>query len=82
MGQQELTNVLRRQPVEPFRVSLTNGQTFDIHHPDMALVTRSSVHIGIPAGPPGKERASDVVIVSLIHVVKIEFLAAATPSSN
>src|SRR5689334_4533968 len=40
MTQEELHEAARHQPFEPFRLILTTGATFDIHHPDLIMVGR------------------------------------------
>ena len=71
----DIRTLTRKVPFEPFRVFLSNGQTFDIHHPDMILATLGSVHISVPS-PGGPSNVTDqAVIVSLYHVQKIEMLA-------
>jgi len=74
MNQDEILRLNRKQPFEPYRLVLTNGDRFDIRNPDMALVTRSSIHVGVPAAKSTTDAAREVAFVSLIHVVKVEFL--------
>lgn len=82
MRQGDLLEVLRRQPFEPFRLSLTNGKTFDIRHPDMAIVTKSTIHVGVPGTSGNGDKAEGVVIVSLLHVVQLNYLSQQSPSSK
>jgi hypothetical protein len=35
-----------RQPFQPVRVTLSSGQSYEIRHPEMALLTRTSLLIG------------------------------------
>jgi hypothetical protein len=67
----------------PFRVYLTTGETYDVHHPDMLLATLEAVHIAAPSpGAVGNDFGS-VRIVSLVHLVKIEYLPPlASANSN
>ncbi len=44
------------EPFRPFRIKMASGQIYDIRHPEMILVGRSSVRVyqvneGDPAGP-------------------------------
>lgn len=43
MRYQEMFEVLHRQPFQPFRIQLTNGQSRVILHPDFAGLLRTSV---------------------------------------
>jgi hypothetical protein len=75
--------VLQERPFRPFRLVLTGGVVHEIRHPEMAIVTPSTVFIGIPAPDAPAPAAGDVVIVSLLHVVQIEYLPSpATPAVN
>jgi len=70
MRHHELREVLREHPFEPFRVQLTNGSAYDVRHPEMALLTRHSLHVvdATRSGGP----TDRVVKCDLIHVVAIE----------
>jgi hypothetical protein len=83
MGANDILSIVRRQPFQPFRIVLTSGQTYDIRHPDMALVTRGSVHVSVPPPSEPEDPAKDVVYLSLFHVMKIVFLPEpATGTAN
>ena len=43
MRYQEMYEALHRQPFQPFRIQLTNGQSHVIRHPDFAGLLRTSV---------------------------------------
>lgn len=66
----ELQDVLRKQPFEPFRIQLTNGESYVVRHPEFASLTRSSIVVGIPAGKDGIP--DRFVQCDLLHVVAIE----------
>lgn len=72
MRPEDLLELLRTYPFEPFRVHLSDGASYDIHHPDMAIVERSKVIIGVPGreGPDGPMERT--VNCALIHVVRAE----------
>lgn len=75
MRAEELTEILRRQPFAPFRIHLTTGQTYDIRHPELVWVRRQCADIALDPDPKtGVIEHSDRV--SLLHVVRIEELAA------
>jgi len=70
---QDVQLAARRQPFEPFRVVLTTGDRYDIHHPDVIMVGRRSLIIGITKDE--KQTVYDQTIkVDLFHVVGIEDL--------
>lgn len=65
----------------PIRVYLSDGTTFDIKHSEMALLTRSTVDIGV-AEQEGSTIADRVVYCSLLHVMKVVNLDGQTSLSN
>jgi len=79
MSPEDLHLFTRRQPFEPFRIVLTDGKTYDVRHPDMLIATRRTAAIGVPseASQPTAER---IVTVSLLHIVRLEPIDAATPA--
>jgi hypothetical protein len=77
MRREELLRLLRSQPFRPFRLRLSNDTTYEIRHPDMAIVTLSAVYVGVPSPGATTAAADDIVIVSLLHVLTMEYLAPA-----
>ena len=72
MRPQDFREHLRTQPFRPFRVSLTDGRTYDVLHPELAMVGHSTVSIGLTR-PNASEPVYDrVVTVSLLHVMQLE----------
>ena len=81
MNREELHDTARRQPFEPFRITLTTGATYDIRHPDLIMVGRRSATIGITQDAAGI--AYDrTVKVDLLHIVAIEELTAPPTTSD
>jgi hypothetical protein len=81
MTQQELRAAARQTPFQPFRVILTTGAPYDIHHPDLIMVGQRSAVIGVTAN--ASETAYEHTIqVDLFHVVGIENLPVSPPSTN
>ncbi len=60
-----------KRPFEPFRICLTDGQRYDVRHPDLCLIDRSTVYVGVP-DPRRPGVAMDTHHVSLVHVVRFE----------
>ena len=69
MRPEELRGMLDRRPFEPFRLHISSGQSVDVKHPEMAIVSRSLVAVG-EGGQRGV--ADHIVHYNLLHVVKIE----------
>jgi hypothetical protein len=71
MRPEDLRDFNRRQPFTPYRIHVTDGQTYDIRHPDQALVLRSRVIVGVDAESGIADRVEHV---ALVHIVRIEEL--------
>jgi len=76
MTPQDITRLLERSPFVPFRLHLTNGQTFEVKHPDFVWVFRSRLELAVPAAGDRRimERAEHI---SLLHIARIEELPVA-----
>ena len=71
MSPRDIVKVVRRKPFVPFRITLTEGSTYEVRHPEFCMVSRDSVIIGLPNGDP-ESFAESTVIVDVSHVVKLE----------
>ena len=76
MTVQTFRELLALRPFKPFRLVMASGQTYDVRHPEMALLTRSDLLVGI-------DEADDWVpaefkICSLLHVSAIEPINSAS----
>jgi hypothetical protein len=81
MRPEDFRDSLRKQPFQPFRVTLTDGRTYEVHHPELAMVGRSVVILGL-AGPHEPEPVFDRhVTVSLLHIMQIEPIVPASEGS-
>ncbi len=67
----------RARPFRPFRVTLTNGEEFDIKHPELLLVGGGMVYLLREASRHPDQLDVPVVHAALTHVVKIEHLTSA-----
>ncbi len=82
MAPEELAGAVRNRPFIPFRVTLTEGSTYDIRHPELCMAGRRSAIIGI-AAPNDPDRLFDrSVTIDLLHIVKIEPIELTAPHTN
>jgi hypothetical protein len=79
MAPEELRDVLRHQPFEPFRLVMTDGAAYDIPHPDLLMVGRRSAIVGL-TGPSSQILYERTVKVDLLHIIRIEPLQASASS--
>ncbi len=70
MRMQDLQEALRKQPFEPFRIQLSNGQSHSVRHPESAGLTRSSVFVGLTSDDD--EVPDRMVQCDLLQVVAVE----------
>ena len=75
MTPENIQKFTRAQPFVPVRVTLANGEEFDIQHPDMMTAWGQMLYLLRPATPGTPSR---VVHASLAQLQKIESL---TPSA-
>lgn len=74
MTVQTFREMLARRPFQPVKLTLSSGQTFEIRHPEMAMLTRTSILIGTDVAEDGVPQ--EFKIISLLHVASMEPLDA------
>ena len=81
MRPDDFRELLKRRPLQVIRLHLSTGITFEIRHPELALVGRSFVEILSP--DPDVPLADDgrSIIINLLHIVQVEFIAL-SPSTQ
>ena len=50
MRPDDIRAFLQQKPFRPFRVTLTDGRSYEVRHPELSMVGRSTAAIGLP-GP-------------------------------
>jgi len=73
MTVQTFREMLARRPFQPVRLTMSSGQTYEIRHPEMAMLTRTSILVGVDLAPDGVP--AEFKILSLLHVTAIEPVA-------
>jgi hypothetical protein len=67
---EDLLDLLHRQPFSRLRLHLSTGMIFEIRHPEMAIVTRSTVYLEVdPHSPAGRP-----AVVALLHIAWVEVM--------
>jgi hypothetical protein len=69
MTVQTFRNLLTARPFRPFRLVMSSGERYEVRHPEMAMLTKSDMLVGIDVedGVPAEFK-----ICSLLHVTAIE----------
>ena len=70
MTVQTFREMLARRPFQPVKITLSSGQSYEIRHPEMALLTRTSLLVGTDVAEDGVP--AEFKILSLLHVTAIE----------
>jgi hypothetical protein len=79
MTVQTFRDLLAQRPFRPFRVVMSSGQSHEVRHPEMALLTRTDLLVGIDIADDGVP--AEFKICSLLHVTAIEPLSPAPASA-
>jgi len=87
MRPEDILEMLRKHPFEPFRIHLSDGVAFDVRHQDMAIVQPTtsplfsrgdqggSVAVPGPEGPDGP--AERTVHCAVTHIARAEVVNGA-----
>ncbi len=83
MEPQEIAAAVRRRPFTPFRLTLAEGSTYDVRHPEFCMVGKRSTIIGVAPLDETQQLFDHSVTLDLLHIVKLEPLETpAPPKSN
>lgn len=76
MTVQTFRDLLSEQPFRPFRMVMSSGQSYEVRHPEMAMLTKTDILVGLDAEADGVP--SRFKICSMLHVTAVEPLEAAS----
>jgi hypothetical protein len=77
---EELKQRLRTRPFQPFQVHVSDGRIYDIRYPEINLVFRAWLCIGIPEPKQDDPVAEHSVMVPLAWIIKLEPLPSPVDS--
>jgi hypothetical protein len=80
MTTQTFRELLLQRPFRPFRLVMSSGQTSEVRHPEMALLTRTDLLVGV--GETDEGVPAEFRICSLLRVASIEPVGVSPPKSN
>jgi len=75
MQPQDILALLREEPFKPFEIHLSDGSSYSVRHPAMAIVERSQMFVSLPAERSPDVPADKTVRLSLLHINRIEPIA-------
>jgi hypothetical protein len=70
MTVQTFRELLSARPFQPFRLVMSSGKEYEVRHPEMALLTRSDILVGVGEADDGVP--AEFRICSLLHVASVE----------
>jgi hypothetical protein len=82
MHSKEIGGLLARRPFQPFRVHLTDGRSYEIRHPEINLITQSTLVIGVPVPDDPDPFADHFVRVPITEILRLEPLPQTEPASH
>ena len=71
MTVQDFRDLLKAQPFQPFRIVMSSGESYEVRHPEMAFLSRTSsfrprasaYFRGSRAEPPQVQKPNDIRVV-------------------
>jgi hypothetical protein len=78
MDPENLLELVRHRPFEPFRLIVTDGKSYDVRHPETILVTRRTIFVSVPRQNQEQPPFDRVDVVSSLHVTRLEPLTSAS----
>jgi hypothetical protein len=82
MRPDDIHGLLHKRPFQPFRIRLSNGTTYDIRHPELVVVGRSTMFIGVPAPDLPPATYDDFALVSLMQLAEVTPVIPASSSES
>ena len=78
MTLQTFRELMTQRPFKPFRLIMSSGQSYDVRHPETAMLTRTSILVGVDVADD--DIPAEFKICSLLHVATVEPLSSAISS--
>jgi hypothetical protein len=72
MRPNDILRLLQRQPFRPFRLYILENTVFEIRHPEMAMVGRSTLALSIPTDSDSEHE----IVIALMHITRMEPITA------
>jgi hypothetical protein len=79
MTQQDIRDLIRTVPFQPFRLHVVDGKAMRVPHPDFVIATPSMAVVAseLPGGVPG-----EVSLVPYEHIARVELLPRRTRKAD
>jgi hypothetical protein len=81
MRPEDVMALLRKRPFVPLRIHMTDGHAYEVHHPEVMVVSRSHAMVGLQPNP--RTGVVDrIEQCGLIHIVRIEEMPVASAETS
>lgn len=75
MTMKRIVNYVAAEPFRPFRIKMASGETFEIRHPEMIAVGRTTAHVFTWMNednddPKDREREISIILIESIEPLK------------
>jgi hypothetical protein len=80
MTVQTFRELLSQLPFRPFRLVMSSGQSYEVRHPETAMLTRTDLLIGV--GETEEGVPAEFRICSLLHVITAEPIGASAAGQS
>ncbi len=81
MSHEDLLGFARKRPFAPFRLFVSDGSVYDVRHPELVMLGKRSVALGLTTDP-GQTVYDRLATVDLLHITRVEPLEAPTATSD
>lgn len=72
MTVQTFRELLDRRPFQPFRLVMSSAESYEVRHPEMAMLTRSDMLVGVDVedGVPTEFKICSLLRIVGVHPMK------------
>jgi hypothetical protein len=78
---QRIANYVGAEPFRPFRINVASGKAYDIRHPEMVAVGRTTVHVDTALSDDAEASKQREQELSFILIESVEPLAGSSAGS-
>lgn len=78
MKRDDLLKIVDQEPFQPFRITTTADESFDVVHRNMIIVTTHDVTIGLPHPQKQPPTARELVWIDLEQIVAAQPMSEAS----
>ncbi|HLN29541.1 MAG TPA: hypothetical protein VK395_17465 [Gemmataceae bacterium] len=81
MSHEDLLGFIRKRPFEPFRLFIADGCVYEVRHPELLMIGKRSVAVGLTADPD-QTVYDRLATVDLLHVTRVEPLESSSAKGD